>query len=79
MRTVTFRLPIFHWLYYIPLHIPISVCYFQGYSFSTCLVSFSTRVTDTSRSHMRPPNMMHRVLLRQEFERTGDDDGGVSL
>lgn len=53
-------------------HILISVCYLQGYSFSTCLVSFSTHVT--SRSHVGLPNIMYRVLLGHDFERTGNDD-----
>lgn len=75
MRTVSFRLPIFIAYTTYLYHIPISVCYFQGYSFSTCLSSFSARVTVTSRSHMRPPNMMYRALLRQGFERTGNDVG----
>lgn len=69
VRTYTISFLLLHTCIY---HIPISVCYFQGYSFSTCLVSFSTHVT--SRSHMGPPNMMYRVLLRQNFEPTGNDD-----
>ena len=56
-------IPLLHTCIY---HIPISVCYLQRHSFSTCLVSFSTHLT--SRSHMGPPNMMYRVLLRQDFE-----------
>ena len=50
---------------YLCLPLLISVRYLQGYSFSTCLLSSSMHVT--SRSHMGLPNMMFRVLLRQNL------------
>jgi hypothetical protein len=59
VRTYTISFLLLHSCIY---HIPIFVCYLQGYSFSTCLISFSTHIT--SHSHIGSPNMMYRVLLR---------------
>jgi hypothetical protein len=67
VRTYTISFLSLHTCIY---HIPISVCYFQRILIFHLLSFFLNACYSTSRSHMGRPNMMYRVLLHQDFERT---------